>query len=400
MSRGSAAIPLLKAAPRPEQLADRLTGGPWRGVELALMPNDLADDAALARAVEATERAVAGHDLVLTAEAPVAWPSGAFVRVDNLDDEARSGIERSAEFAAAIGSPVLTIHFYVPMAPDEFRAAGPVDDGAVERFLDFYAETCLARGVTPLVENVPPVLRMRIGGVFLSPLGGHWRDLVLWRDRVPSLRFTFDTSHAALFRSFASAYPGVFGLASGEELELDRYVDELAPWLEVAHISDAHGLLGEGLPLGSGELELEPVIARLGEHACFVVAEINEPDPRRSPDMKSAYRTIERALSEPAPPRRPRARRLPPDDFDWQRVLGRRDPVPSLLELQERFGGRRVLITGGGGSIGGALASFLAAFRPERLTLLDGHEASLTADRRRRERTAALLHAADSATST
>ena len=386
MSRGFAAIPLLKAAPAAEQLADRLEGGPWRGLEIALMPKDVADDDALAAAVQATRDAVAGRDLVVAAEAPVSWPSGAFVRVDRLTDEARGCIERSAEFAAAVGSPVLTTHLYVPMAPDEFRAAGAVDDEAVGRFLGFYAETCLARGLTPLIENVPPVLRMRIGGVFLSPLGGHWRDLLTWRERIAELRFTFDTSHAALFRSFVAAYPGLFGLASDEELDLARYVDELAPALEVAHVSDAHGLLGEGLPLGSGELDLEPVVARLGEHARFVVAEINEPNPARSPDMKAAYRTIERALAQPPAPTRPRPRRLPPDDFDWQAVLARRDPVPSLLELQERFGGRRVLVTGGGGSIGRALATFLGGFRPERITLLDGHEASLTADRRSRER--------------
>ena len=45
-------------------------------------------------------------------------------------------------------------------------------------------------------------------------------------------------------------------------------------------------------------------------------------------------------------------------------MVGRRDPVPSVLELQERFGGRRVLITGGGGWIGGRLASLLLGFRP------------------------------------
>ena len=52
MSTGSAAIPLLKAAPRPDQIADRLAGGPWRGLELCLCPADVADDAAVARAVE------------------------------------------------------------------------------------------------------------------------------------------------------------------------------------------------------------------------------------------------------------------------------------------------------------------------------------------------------------
>jgi FlaA1/EpsC-like NDP-sugar epimerase len=66
-------------------------------------------------------------------------------------------------------------------------------------------------------------------------------------------------------------------------------------------------------------------------------------------------------------------------------VLGRRDPIPSLLELQESFGGRRVLVTGGGGSVGRSLATFLSGFRPERITLMDTHEASLTADARGRD---------------
>ena len=77
MSTGSRTIPQLKSAPEPDQLADRLDGGDWQGIEIALMPKDVADDAALARAAEATRKAAAG--LVVTAEAPVApslatWP--------------------------------------------------------------------------------------------------------------------------------------------------------------------------------------------------------------------------------------------------------------------------------------------------------------------------------------
>src|SRR5439155_3830093 len=225
--RAMNAIPLLKSAPEAEQLAERLDGGDWRGIEIALMPQHIADDDALARAAEATREATEG--LVVTAEAPVAWPSGAFVRVDRLDDEARAGIDRSAEFAARVGSPVLTIHLFIPLSPDEFRASGAVDADAVEKFLGFYAEACLSRGIAPLIENVPPVLRMRTGGVFLSPIGGHWRDLVDWRERVPELGFTIDTSHAALFRSFATVYPGLFAHPWDEELELGRYVEELGP---------------------------------------------------------------------------------------------------------------------------------------------------------------------------
>ena len=67
---------------------------------------------------------------------------------------------------------------------------------------------------------------MRTRGVFLSPVGGHWRDLLEWRERVPELGFTIDTSHAALFRSFATVYPGLFAHPWDEELELGRYVEE------------------------------------------------------------------------------------------------------------------------------------------------------------------------------
>jgi nucleoside-diphosphate-sugar epimerase/sugar phosphate isomerase/epimerase len=386
MSTGSKPTLQLKAAPRPDQLADRLDGGPWDGIEIALMPDDIVTDDALDRAVWTVgDVGVHLHQPAVTAEAPVTWPSGAFVRVDRLDDEARSGLERSAEFAARVGSPVLTVHLFVPLSPDEFKVAGPVDEGAVEEFLRFYASTCTSRGVTPLIENVPPILRMRTGGVFLSPIGGHWRDLLEWRERVPDLGFTIDTSHAALFRSFVAVYPGLFRLESAEDLELDRYVEELGPSADVAHVSDAHGLLGEGLPYGAGELDLDPVVRRLGELVRFIVAEINEPDPARSVDMKRAYRAIERALASKEPEPRPAPRRVPLDAFDWQAVIGRRDPVPSVLDLQERFGGRRVLITGGGGSIGGALATFLGGFRPERIVLVDGHESSLIADRRARD---------------
>src|SRR5215216_3702829 len=202
MSSGSAAIPLLKAAPEADQVADRMDGGHWRGLELCLAPRHVATPEALSAAIEVGRRA-AEAGAVLTAESPVAWPSGAFVRVDRLDEEARRGIEASARFAAAIGSEVLTIHLFAPMDPDEFRAHDVLDGEGVEEFLRFYAAACFAEGVTPLIENVPPVLRMRTGGVYLSPVGGHWADLLEWCARLEGLRVTFDTSHAALFEHFA-----------------------------------------------------------------------------------------------------------------------------------------------------------------------------------------------------
>jgi nucleoside-diphosphate-sugar epimerase/sugar phosphate isomerase/epimerase len=391
MSTGFDAITLLKAAADPAQIADRLDGGTWRGIELALMPRDVESDERVAAVTEAARGALPGGDFAVTAEAPVSWPSGAHVRVDRLDAEARAGIERSAEFAKGVGSPVLTIHLFAPKSPDEFRrdwradGAG-IDDDEVERFLRFFADACRGRGVTPLIENVPPILRMRTGGVFLSPVGGHWRDLLEWRARVPELGFTFDTSHAALFRSFAAAYPSLFRLSGDEELDIGRYVEELGPATEVAHVSNAHGVLGEGLPYATGDLDLDPVVRRLAALVPYIVAEISEPDPMRSPAMKAGYHAIERVLAAPDEASMPLPRRrLRPARFDWQQVLRQPDPVPAMLELQELVGGRRVLITGGGGSIAGSLATFLLGFRPAVVTLLDSHEASLTGDRRSRE---------------
>src|SRR5947207_7513034 len=123
MSTGSGPIPLLKAAPERDQLADRLAGGRWHGLELGLSPQHVADDAAVDRAIAITREATGG--LVLTAEAPLRWPSGAFVRVNRLDDEARAGIDRSARFAAGIGSRVLTVHLFVPQTASEFRSSPP-----------------------------------------------------------------------------------------------------------------------------------------------------------------------------------------------------------------------------------------------------------------------------------
>src|ERR687885_531245 len=242
MSSGSVAIPLLKAAPEPDQIEDRLAGGPWRGLELCLAGAHVRDDETIERAIAVVKDLVPA-ETAMTAEAPLSWPSGAFVSVDRLDDEARAGIEASAEFAANVGSPVLTIHLFIPTDATAFRAAKLVDTAAVERFL--------------------------------------------------AIGFTIDTSHAALFRSFAAVYPSLFGLASDDELALERYAEELGPDAEVAHVSDAHGLLGEGLPYGDGELDLDPVVRRLARHVRFLVAEIVEPDPVRSPAMKAGYRRIE-----------------------------------------------------------------------------------------------------------
>ena len=255
------------------------------------------------------------------------------VRVDRLDDEARAGIERSARVrgrrrvARAHDPPV---HPEEPgRVPRAWRPDGAgVDEDEVERFLRFFAEACGRRGVTPLIENVPPILRMRTGGVYLSPVGGHWRDLLEWRERIPELGFTLDTSHAALFRRS----PRPTRRCSGSAI---RRRPRPRPLRRGARAG------------GRGGARLER--ARRPRRGPAVRQRRSRPGPGRAaarrarpvhrrgdqragsrcsrPSMKAGYRAIERvtAVARRPPMPRPR-RRLRPERFDWQRVLG--SPTP------------------------------------------------------------------------
>ena len=63
--------------------------------------------------------------------------------------------------------------------------------------------------------------------------------------------------------------------------------------------------------------------------------------------------------------------------IDWDAVAGRPAPCLEMERLTEQLAGRRVLVTGAAGSLGGPLARVLAALPLAALTLVDGHEPSL-----------------------
>lgn len=69
--------------------------------------------------------------------------------------------------------------------------------------------------------------------------------------------------------------------------------------------------------------------------------------------------------------------RLGEQPLDWERLLGR--PVIRFAPevLRPAVAGRRVLVTGAGGSLGRALVRWLVAAEPAALVLLDHHEPSL-----------------------
>lgn len=64
-------------------------------------------------------------------------------------------------------------------------------------------------------------------------------------------------------------------------------------------------------------------------------------------------------------------------DIDWSALLHRASTPVDYASLAAPFRGKRVLITGAGGSIGSALAKLIAVFQPECLILLDSSEHGL-----------------------
>ncbi|MGH2459789.1 MAG: SDR family NAD(P)-dependent oxidoreductase [Chloroflexota bacterium] len=70
---------------------------------------------------------------------------------------------------------------------------------------------------------------------------------------------------------------------------------------------------------------------------------------------------------------------------NWAPLLMRPEIQFAREVVESAVRGKRVLITGAGGSIGSALGQTVATFQPERLVLLDSHEASLFRLRQRLE---------------
>ncbi|HUE76267.1 MAG TPA: hypothetical protein VMP10_05500, partial [Chloroflexota bacterium] len=129
-----------------------------------------------------------------------------------------------------------------------------------------------------------------------SSIGVLASDLVWVGRGIDGLAFTLDLSHAHLS---ANAQTRVVDQA---DRSLDSLVDSLSEQAEVAnlldfveqvssdvvtvHVSDAKGLLGEGLAYGSGDAPLDVALRHLLPRVKFLVTEVVEPDPNRCPNMR------------------------------------------------------------------------------------------------------------------
>ena len=301
----------LKARPTPAQLADRLrpVDGVWPdGLELYLAAADLASPERIDDIVERITGADVPADFAWLIEGPVDSLDGADFDVARDSDADLAVLERLADLARRIHARAVNIHVISP-SPDTARLSLECRAALLDRALPFLArfvDLVQAAGAVPTVENMPPVLRMRRSDFAFTPIGMAADDLWWVVERVPGLRVLADTSHAGLYLNARRlppdpAYAWSAPLASYlNELphavsDLVGYLEEL-PNVENAQVSNARGILGEGLAYGEGDFDLDPAIAWLGAHVKHIVAETIEASNDDAILMRDALRRMRMVL--------------------------------------------------------------------------------------------------------
>jgi sugar phosphate isomerase/epimerase len=217
---------------------------------------------------------------------------------------------RIVDLSQRIGARGANVH---AIAPDEAPASLTLDNRSrrLEQALGplrYFADLALGAGVVPTIENMPPILRMRESGFYYTAIGMPPQDMVELARAVPGVRVILDTSHAQLYlnvrhgvredvpghdlgplRRFVAEAPGVDSI--------DEYVDVLGETIVASHVANAAGLLGEGLPYGQGDIDLDNLLRRLAPHAPYLVTETLEPDNNRADLMRDARKRALLALN-------------------------------------------------------------------------------------------------------
>jgi len=303
----------LKARPTPTQLADRLrpVDGLWPdGVELYLAAADLATPAIMETIVERLLAADVPDDFVWLIEGPVDSLDGADFDIARQSDADLLVIERLADLAARIKARAVNIHVISP-SPDVGRLTLECRAALLERalpFLERFVGLMHDAGTVPTVENMPPVLRMRRTDFVFTPIGMASADLRWLATRLPGLRALPDTSHAGLYlnarrlppdpaQKWSAPLANYLKQLPAEAPDLVGFMDSLLPHVENAQISNASGVLGEGLAYAQGDFDLDPAIRWLGQHAQHIVTEPIEANNDDALAMRDALRNMRLALA-------------------------------------------------------------------------------------------------------
>jgi hypothetical protein len=303
---------LLKARPTPRQLADRLrpVDGVWPdGLELYLAAADLSDTQQIDAMVERMLNADVPEDFVWLIEGPVDSLDGEDFDVTRDSAADRLVIQRLGEIARRIGARAVNIHVIAPGA-DLSRLTLDCRAELLERavpFLAEFVEIIDAAGATPTVEHMPPVLRMRRADYVFTPIGMASADFRFLLAHVSGLRTLADTSHAGLYLNARRLAPDPRVAWSGP---LHAYLEQLPeepqdlvgfmaalPELENAQLSNAAGVLGEGVAYAEGDFDLDTAARWLADNVRHIVTETLEVDNDDAVLMRDALRRMRTALA-------------------------------------------------------------------------------------------------------
>lgn len=297
---------LLKARPTRAQLADRLAE-PWPdGLELYLDADDIQDDAAMRDVLDRLSRERLPRDFRFIVEGPVGSLDGQFFHVGRNSPADAEVVRRVVAMGQQLGADAVNLHV---IAPEDESSLNPARRAQLMQscipLLEEFVQATLQAGMVPTIENMPAVLRMRHGGFYFSAIGMAPEDLACLMEQLPGLRLCLDVSHAQLVVNAQQgwgegaerwprlrAFLGAFAPLAG----VDDFVERLQPWLYSAHISNATGVTGEGLPYATGDLQLDSLIQKLDGLAQYIVTETLEPDPNHARLMRDAQQRIARAI--------------------------------------------------------------------------------------------------------
>ena len=303
---------LLKARPTAAQLADRLrpVDGCWPdGIELFLTAADLASRQSVDAIIERVKAAEVPAGFVWLIEGPTDSLDGRDFDVTRDSEADLLILERLASVARGIHAKAVNIHVISP-DPNLTRLTLESHSRLLDRAVPFLARfvgEMNAVETVATVEHMPPVLRMRRGDFSFTPIGMASSDFGYLVDRVDGLRVLADTSHAGLYLNARRLPPDPTYPWSEP---LSRYLQELPreepdligfmaalPALENAQLSNAAGLLGEGLGYDDGELDLDEATRWLSGQVRHIVTETLETNNDDAVLMRDALRRMRIALA-------------------------------------------------------------------------------------------------------
>jgi hypothetical protein len=303
---------LLKARPTPRQLADRLrpVDRVWPdGLELYLAAADLSDARQIDAMVERLLSAGVPENFVWLIEGPVDSLDGEDFDVTRDSAADRLVIQRLGEIAKRIGARAVNIHVIAPGA-DLSRLSLDCRAELLERavpFLAEFVEMIQAAGAIPTVEHMPPVLRMRRADYVFTPIGMASADFHFLLGQVSGLRTLADTSHAGLYLNARRLAPDPrFAWSQPLHAYLEQLPEEprdlvgfmaALPELENAQLSNAAGVLGEGLAYAEGDFDLNLAARWLAANVRHIVTETLEVNNDEAVLMRDALRRMRLALA-------------------------------------------------------------------------------------------------------